>query len=271
MPILYKKPFSRTEFQQTIDDIVVPAGLEEYMTLGARVHRYKFQSQNFDHIFFDTVDDHTKRMVLYAQSLPLSDVNKSAVIRTLWIHDIPEIIDSQTTLADMTSTDKIRYPDLAKAVKEREQKIVDNIFTDRDKALYAAFGPAKEMLFSGKIDYDVTTPNGLIARILDTFIDGTNSFHAFVTDYLQNETYDVSLSLPDRDSFAYCLQKAIDVRHHVKAIDRSEYREAQNIILAILDRDFFSFVEKLWTPLALSRLPNYALAEHNKYMEQIRQ
>lgn len=177
MPQKYKTPFTKTVFEQNIDTIVPPSDLERYIDLGARVRRYKFKDDNLDHIFDDTVDEHTKRMVLYAENLPLPKKEKAAVVRTLWIHDIPEIIDSQTTQSDMTSIDKIRHPHLALLIKKREEAIMEEIFSVEDKILYRAFDPAKEMLFTGRIDFDKTTPVGMIARVLDNFIDGTNSFH----------------------------------------------------------------------------------------------
>lgn len=92
----YTTPFTKTLFEKTIDDIMVPLDLAEYVQQGAKVHRYKYHEGDFGHIFDDRVDEHTKRMVLYAEQLPLSSEDKSSVIRTLWIHDIPEIMDSQT-------------------------------------------------------------------------------------------------------------------------------------------------------------------------------
>lgn len=38
----YKTPFTKTLFDRTIDDIVVPPDFEEYMILGANVARYQF-------------------------------------------------------------------------------------------------------------------------------------------------------------------------------------------------------------------------------------
>ncbi|MCB9807131.1 hypothetical protein H6768_04570 [Candidatus Peribacteria bacterium] len=107
----------------------------------------------------------------------------------------------------MTSTDKIRYPDLALAVKKREEILVEQVFSLEDKMLYKAFEPAKEMLFSGQISFEKITPTALIARILDNFIDGTNSFHGFLSAYLGGDDYRDTLPLPSRDSFHYCFQK----------------------------------------------------------------
>lgn len=146
-------------------------------------------------------------MVLYAEQLPLPEGQKNALIRTLWIHDIPEIIDSQTSLSDMTSTDKIRYPHLALQVKNREQAIADAVFTPEDRALYDAFDPAKDMLFKGHFDFETLTPVALLARVLDNFIDGTNSFHGFVAAYLSSPAYTPLLPLPNRDSFEYCFHR----------------------------------------------------------------
>lgn len=267
----YKTPFTKTLFEKTIDDIVVPGDLSDYIDMGSNVSRYKFHDGNFDHIFDDSVDEHTKRMVLYAETLPLNEKDKRDVIRTLWIHDIPEIVDSQTSQADMTSIDKIRHPHLALAVKNREQTIVDEIFSLEDKLLYEAFDPAKEMLYTGKIDLEKTTPVGMIARVLDNFIDGTNSFHGFVTDYLKSPNYRESLALPGFDSFEYCFHRGIDVYTHVSGLNDPLYEEARAVILDILRHDFFGFVEEVWTPLALVRLPEYARPEYEKYLEKLSQ
>lgn len=202
-----KTPFTKTQFTKTIDTIVAPSDLEEYIDLGSNVARYQFSEGAYDHIFHDSVDNHTKRIILYAQSLPLAEKQKNDLIRTLWIHDIPEILDSQKSLSDMTSTDKIKYPHLAHEVEQREHAIVNRIFTESDKALYEAFEPAKKMLFSGTIDPDKTTPTGLLSRILDNFIDGTNSFHGFVLSYLSGPSYSEHLPLPQRDSFEYCFHR----------------------------------------------------------------
>lgn len=269
MPQKYKTPFTKTLFERTIDDIVPPVDLEKYITMGARVSRYKFKDHNLDHIFDDTVDEHTKRMVLYAEHLPLPEEEKYAVIRTLWIHDIPEIVDSQTTQSDMTSIDKIRNPHLALLIKKREEAVMEEIFSMEDKMLYRAFDPAKEMLFTGKIDFDTITPVGMIARVLDNFIDGTNSFHGFVSHYLASDEYRETLSLPQADSFEYCFQKGIDVWSHVFQIDHPEYIMAKKVILDILYKDFFGFVEEVWSPIALERMPDYARSEYEKYLTKL--
>ena len=265
MPKKYQTPFTKTLFEKTIDDVLVPEDLSQYIRLGSKVARYKFQDANYDHIFDDSVDEHTKRMIIYAEQLPLSEELKSALVRTLWIHDIPEIIDSQTSQSDITSIDKIRYPELALASKEREEAIMNEIFSKEDKRLYHAFEPAKEMLFTGNIDFDRVTPVGMLARILDNFVDGINSFHGFVTAYLQSEEYKGTLPLPQRDSFEYCFQRGIDVYRHVSQLEHPDYQEAREIILDILCGDFFGYVDTVWTPLALARLPSYAREEHARF------
>ncbi len=111
----------------------------------------------------------------------------------------------------MTSSDKIRYPELAMKVREKEEAIVEEIFSPEDKFLYEVFEPAKEMLFTGTIDPKMTTPVALLARILDNFIDGTNSFHGFVLDYVSGPDYRGDFPVPMRDSFEYCFQRGIDV------------------------------------------------------------
>lgn len=169
----------------------------------------------------------------------------------------------------MTAVDKARQPHLAYAVKEREQAIIESIFSYEDKELYRAFDPAKEMLYSGKIDYDKTTPVGMVARVLDNFVDGTNSFHGFVTDYLGGDEYRASLTLPGRDSFEYCFQKGLDVYRHVSALDHPDYQDAREMMLQILENDFFGFVEKVWSPLAIARLPDYARAEYDRFAQEV--
>ena len=261
-------PFSTTLFDSTILDIIVPEDLQDYITLGANIHRYKYQDNSYDHIFDDTVDEHTKRMVLYAASLSLPEDNKKVLTRTLWIHDIPEIIDSQTAQSDMTTIDKIRYPDQALATKAREEAIMEEIFSKEDRDLYDAFEPAKEMLFTGKIDFAKTTPVALIACVLDTLLESTNSFQGFITEYLLNDGYDPSLPFPLVDSFEYCFQRNIDVYNTILALDHPEYTLIRGLILEILQKDMFGFIDKIWTPQALLRLPDYAYQEYEKFIQR---
>ena len=265
-----KIPFTKTQFTKTIDTIVAPSDLEEYIDLGANVARYQFSEGAYDHIFHDSVDNHTKRIILYALGLPLAEKQKNDLIRTLWIHDIPEILDSQKSLSDMTSTDKIKYPHLAQEVEQREHAIVNRIFTESDKALYEAFEPAKKMLFSGRIDTDKTTPIGLLARILDNFIDGTNSFHGFMLSYLSGPSYSEHLPLPQRDSFEYCFHRWIDVWENISAFSHPEYEETKTIIQTILRDDFFWYVAHIWDPEVLKRLPGYAQEEYQRYQSRLK-
>jgi 5'-deoxynucleotidase YfbR-like HD superfamily hydrolase len=265
----YKTPFTKTVFSKTIDAILPPEDLLKYIHLAAQIRRYKFQDQDLDHIFDDRVDEHTKRMVLYAENLSLGESEKAALIRTLWIHDIPEVVDAQATQSDMTSIDKIRYPDLAFATKKREEAVMEAIFSLEDKVLYRAFDPAKEMLFTGRIDFDKTTPVAMIARVLDNFIDGTNSFHGFVAHYLSSDAYRDALPLPQADSFEYCFQRGLDVYNHVSRIEHPEYITAKKVILDILHKDFFGFVEEIWSPIALERMPDYARSEYEKYLTKL--
>lgn len=70
MTKLFTQPFTQTQFTKTLHDIEVPVDLVEYINLGKNVARYKYKNRSYDHIFRDFVDEHTKRMVLYAEHLP---------------------------------------------------------------------------------------------------------------------------------------------------------------------------------------------------------
>lgn len=267
MPKKHLVPFTKTEFTKTIHDVEVPAEFDDFIKLGANVRRYKFQEGNFDHIFDDFVDEHTKRMVLYAEQLPISQKLKEEVIRTIWIHDLPEILDSQTNGADITAIDKIRNPDLATASKNREKKLLEENFSKYDQDLYHAFDPAKEMLYTGDMNLSRTTPAGMIARVLDVFIEGTNSFHGFVVEYLLSDEFDESLSLPDQDSFEYCFRRGVLAYQNTSKIQEPQFEDARKVILDILLKDYFGYIEQAWSSQAVSRLPLLAAKEYENCMQ----
>jgi hypothetical protein len=55
----------------------------------------------------------------------------------------------------------------------------------------------------------------------------------------------------------------------VSKIDHPAYITAKNVILDILREDFFGFVEEVWSPIALERMPDYARSEHEKYLTKL--
>ena len=128
MPKRHTTPFSRTLFDTTIDHIVVPEDVAHYIERGLTIARYRFHDEDYGHIFFDNVADHVKRMVLFTQSLDIPESMQQNVARTAWIHDIPEIINSQSYQADVTTIDKLRNPALARKIREQEQHIMDEHF-----------------------------------------------------------------------------------------------------------------------------------------------
>lgn len=90
-----------------------------------------------------------------------------------------------------------------------------------------------------------------------------------MADYLASDSYRAALSLPQVDSFEYCFQRGLDVWQHVSSIDHPDYKMARNVILDILREDFFGFVEKIWSPIALERMPIYARSEYEKYLTKL--
>jgi hypothetical protein len=55
----------------------------------------------------------------------------------------------------------------------------------------------------------------------------------------------------------------------VSQIDHPAYIKAKNVILDILREDFFGFVEEVWSPIALERMPDYARSEYEKYLTKL--
>ncbi len=267
MPKKHVVPFSCRDFDTTIESIAPPSDLKDFIKLGSQVFRYKFEDNNYDHIFEDRVDEHTKRMVLYAQQLPLSEEILSSIIRTLWVHDIPEIICSQENGFDMTSTDKILYPHKALLVKKREEETMQKIFSLQDRQLYHAFEPVKEMLFTGTLSFSIITPAALVARVIDTCIDGINSFHGFVTEYLESDQYNPELPLPKHNSFEYCFGRGIDMYRNILNIEEPDFLEVKFLLIDIMRKDFFDYIHQVWSDMSYERLPQYAQKELDAFRQ----
>ena len=102
--------------------------------------RYLFSTGELPHIFHDPVDVHTRRCVWTVDTLALpSWVDVDRIRRTLWIHDIPEIIANEEIGNDVTAPDKANNPELSLQIDKQEDQIAKRDLNSDDYKLYEDF------------------------------------------------------------------------------------------------------------------------------------
>ena len=171
---------------------VVPDDLRELVEQGAQVAR-KMHPDYPRGIWFDNVRVHAIRCALTAEHLKLPanrEPIRSPLVRTLWLHDLPEVVTSLGIGYDTSAVIKEDRPDIAAKISSDEDTAAKKIFSASDYELFSQFEAANSFL-EGKLD----RPNPSIpapaygARIIDIG-DAEMCFYHFLTAWLIHESFD---------------------------------------------------------------------------------
>jgi hypothetical protein len=168
----------------------IPPDLRKLVEKGSQIERKRHPDYPIG-IWFDNVRVHTIRCALSAQNLALPsslEPVKSPMVRTLWIHDLPEVVSSLDIGYDTSAVVKEDEPAVAAKISENENAIAKKILKDSDYELFKQFELANTFL-DGKASQPAAQPAAYGARIIDIG-DAEMCFYHFLTAWLIHDSFD---------------------------------------------------------------------------------
>ena len=170
----------------------VPSDLQDLVNQGAKVAR-KMHPDYPRGIWFDNVRVHTIRCALTAEHVRLPkqlERLRTPLVRTLWLHDLPEVVCSTEDGFDTSAVIKEDQPDTAAKIELDEYTAAKQIFSPADYELFDQFERGKTIL-DGKVDSPDPRiqPEAYGAKIIDIG-DAEMCFYHYLTAWLIHDDYD---------------------------------------------------------------------------------
>lgn len=208
------------------DPLFLPKDLVGLVNSGENVARFK--DTNYpERVLIDDVREHTIRCVRIARKINIGDLDKERLERILWIHDLSEIIASDTSILikkDMTE-------DQLKELKDRENESARLLLTKEDMDLYEDFENVNDFINERSGD-TIFSSEALIAFVIDK-IEGNLFFHYHISKWANSPEYDEGFSGMNKYALVYTY---LQYETFVKQINTLEgrYIDARDVCLDIL-------------------------------------
>lgn len=224
-----------------------PEDLAKLAFAAKRVLRYLGKGYP-EGVFYDHTLAHTERCVVKGMLLSLSPTIKDPLIRTLWLHDLPEVFTS-----DYTSVDKARDSALDLKLTHAEDQIAQRILKPDDLELYRAFKQAGRFL---KGEEELAKPAALIAKIIDA-VDGNMFFHYFLASWANSSDFE-EIRLPPEPALTFTFDQEKSYRTRIKSAPVEQ--DIKDICLVLLDEQI-EYIRQLWRNIDPKRIPK-GIREH---------
>jgi len=236
IPIIY--PDSQGK---DVGDIKIPQDIKDYIDKLEGVKRFNQFSEKKPGMIDDNSKAHTIRCVHRATTLPFKHQD---LIRTLWIHDIPEYTDA----VDLSAVERYENRDVAKKQEEAENEVAKKIFDESDYELFQNFHTAEDFLRRAgtKIPKNQQT---LIANVIDV-LDGNLVFIYFYTKWIQNQTSG------DEDNIRTTFKYGLEIREKMlKAVKNPQVSPEIRDAIHFLFNGYVRVALDLWSKVDADKIP----------------
>jgi hypothetical protein len=222
----------------------IPSDLNDKINELANVKRFDF-TEYPKNVIVDDTRSHTVKCICLATKLLTQRFNQNLVLRTLWIHDIPESVTK-----DVTVIEKSRDENLTKHVEEQEMLAAAQLLNTSDLKLLENFNIANEFLKDKREwDADTVSNEALFAKLIDNY-EGNMTFNYFVAKWVGSEMYNPSLAPPD-DALTHAFITGRKFSILLKQIPSAQYAEdLQKIVDLSLEN-----IRNFWTRIEYKRIP----------------
>jgi len=221
----------------------IPEDISQHIEELKKVKRAQFKEYP-EGVFEDDTRNHTLKCVYIAKKVADERVFLDTV-RTLWIHDIPELITG-----DLTVIEKYRDSTSAKKFEKEELDAAKKLLTPRDQELLIDFNNASKLLKNKPNQNNKkASPSSLLAKIIDNS-EGNLMYHYCFTKWFKSKKYDQS-NLPPKDSLQHTFitnEKFLQTIE--QKIQGSEKEVLVNFIKAVLVN-----AKRFWKEVPSERIP----------------
>lgn len=231
----------------------VPLDIAEKINSLENVARFQFKEYPKD-VIIDNTRNHTLRCINLANTVDFG-ISKDTILRTLWIHDIPELITN-----DITVVEKYRKENAEKKFEIDELKAAKELLSKDDQLLLEKFNHANNFLKGNTVvDADTSFIDFIIAKIIDNS-EGNLTFHYYISKWVASDTYDEKL-LPPIDSLKHSFVT------NIKFIDKikKELPKEQNEMLIKFIELVLETITRFWNEVPVEKIPDVIKGYINKH------
>lgn len=231
----------------------VPLDIADKINSLENVARFQFKEYPKD-VIIDNTRNHTLRCINLANTFDFG-IAKDTIIRTLWIHDIPELITN-----DITVVEKYRKENSEKKFEIDELKAAKELLSENDQLLLGKFNNANNFLKGNTVvDSDTSFIDFIIAKIIDNS-EGNLTFHYYISKWVASDTYNGKL-LPPTDSLKHSFVTNIKFMDKIK----KELPKEQSEILIKFIELVLETITGFWNKVPVEKIPNVIKEYINKH------
>lgn len=240
MKLDYASIFEKKLYKQCSK--LIPKELTNQLDSLKKVKRFGFKE--YPSVLKDNTRDHTLRCVYMAINTEFKKkFNTKQLLRTLWIHDIPELITN-----DITVIEKYRSPEVEERFHIEELAAAKKLLNKKDIDLLKSFNDAHTFLKGKAGLHDCVSEEALLAKIIDNS-EGNMAFHYLVSKWVNSKDYDPN-SLPPKDSLQHTFLTNKNFTKRIKEDKQIVNKEELiGFIYAVLDN-----IRLMW-----GKVPNYKI------------
>lgn len=202
----------------------IPNDLKGLIYKTTKIDRYKDPRYPTGFIR-DTLFDHLIRLQNDTQTVQIKDKELQQVKRTLWIHDLGEIITGDIPAV-------LKADGLAKEPDEKAE--LKKMLSKEDLVLYSYFELSGKFLVGKGSKFSRI---GIISKTLDS-IDGNKLFHSSLAKWVING----NKNLPPETAMTYTFTQKDKYK---LAIKRIKDQELKKLLTALLNNQI-AFINNLW-------------------------
>ncbi len=225
----------------TINEVKIPEDIKDYIDKIENVRRFSHTAKQYPEMIVDNSKMHTIRCAFRAASLYPTQKD---LIRTLWIHDIPEHVAD----TDTSAVERYNNPEIARKSENKEKTVAKTVLSKSDYVLFEDFVLAEDFL--RRMGSNIPkNQQALVANVID-YIDGNLVGSYYLTKWLKNHEYDGKI--PSGKALEYIL----DIRENtIKAIEKPKVnKEIRDNIHYLIGRQLQVAVS-LWSFVEEDRIP----------------
>ncbi len=222
------------------EEKLIPQNLSTNIDALKTVLRFQFKEYPKG-VIIDNTKVHTLKCIHLVKSLGL-DLKYPTLLRTLWIHDIPELETN-----DITVIEKYRKDSVDNATEQKELKAARSLLSKADQKLLIDFNAANNFL-KDKSDA-IPDLSFLYSKLVDNS-EGNMTFHYFIANWVKSKNYKTDL-LPPPDSLVHPFKTNAKFKERIKQdIQHEDIKHLLEFIDSVINE-----IKIFWQDVPRSRIP----------------
>jgi hypothetical protein len=231
----------------------VPLDIADKINSLENVARFQFKEYPKD-VITDNTRNHTLRCINLANITEFG-IAKDILLRTLWIHDIPELITN-----DITVVEKYRKENAEKKFEIEEISAAKELLSEEDQLLLGKFNNANNFLKGNTtLEDSLLSIDFIIAKIIDNS-EGNLTFHYYISNWVASNKYDEKL-LPPIDSLRHSFITNIKF---IDKIKKELPKEQSEVIIKFIEL-ILETITGFWNKVPVEKIPNVIKEYINKH------